>query len=332
MIETKEASHVGTERGFRAGAARVVLPVAAVATLLPFVTTGMGLAAGIVLALVFGNPYAPLTRKVTATLLQGAVIGLGFGMDLRVVVRVGLHGVWMTLFGIVFCFAAGFLFANVLRVKRDVALLVTVGTAICGGSAIAAVVPVIGAKDEDASVSLAVVFMLNAIALLIFPFIGHAYHLDDPSFGLWSALAIHDTSSVVGAASEYSATSLAIATTVKLARALWIVPIALMIGWWRTHVEHDTAVASGSAKRPWFIAGFLIAAAIATFVPGMAPIGHTLARIARQLLVLTLFLVGANLSLKSLRIVGVRPLALGIALWALVAITSLLAIRAGILT
>ncbi len=334
MNELDESPPPSADAGsrLRVGLARVLLPVAALLTLAPSFTAGMGLALGIVLALLLGNPYAAFTRKATTTLLQGAVIGLGFGMDLRVVVRVGLHGVWMTLIGIVFCLGIGLVLATLFRVRRDVAILVTVGTAICGGSAIAAIVPVLGAKDEDATVSLAVVFFLNAVALLIFPLIGHALHLDDAAFGLWSALAIHDTSSVVGAASEYSAPALAIATTVKLARALWIVPLALVIGWWRTHLEHDSPAPRGSIKRPWFIAGFLAAAALATFVPVVAPHGQTLARVARQLLVLTLFLVGLNLSFSSLRRVGVRPLALGIALWAIVAITSLFAIRAGILT
>jgi uncharacterized integral membrane protein (TIGR00698 family) len=312
--------------------ARIVLPAAALLTLLPFVSAGMGLALGLVLALALGNPYMARSRKATTTLLQIAVIGLGFGMDLRVVVRVGLHGIGTTLIGIAFCLLVGRALASLFRVRRDVATLVTVGTAICGGSAIAAIVPAIGANDEDATVSLAVVFVLNAVALLVFPMIGHAFGLGDASFGLWAALAIHDTSSVVGAASEYSAAALQIATTVKLTRALWIVPLALAIGAWRAREHRDRTASRAPAKKPWFILGFLAAAAIATFVPGMAPAGAVLSRVFRQVLVLTLFLVGANLSRASLRAVGLRPLALGVVLWANVAVTSFGAIRSGLVS
>ncbi len=318
---------------------RVLVPLFALATLLPFVTTGEGLVLGMALGLTLGNPYAATTKKVTTYLLQGAVIGLGFGMNLRVVVAVGIHGIAYTLAGIALCFGVGLSFRALLKVPRDVGLLVTVGTAICGGSAIAAVVPAIRAKQEDATVSLAVVFLLNAVGLLLFPPLGHALGLDQHRFGLWAALAIHDTSSVVGAASAYGKEALEIATTVKLARALWIVPLAMGIG---EVYERARARASGGgkgdaagrsgARYPWFILGFLGTATIATFVPAMHDPGMVLARVARQLLVLTLFLIGAGLTRQSLRTTGARPLVLGVLLWIVSAVASLGGILAGLVT
>jgi uncharacterized integral membrane protein (TIGR00698 family) len=319
-----------------AAAARVLVPLLGAATLLPFVTTGEGLVLGMVLGLTLGNPYAGTTKKVTTYLLQGAVVGLGFGMNLRVVVAVGAHGVLYTLAGIALCFGAGHLLRALLKVPRDVGLLVTVGTAICGGSAIAAVVPAIRAKQEDATVALAVVFLLNAVGLLLFPPLGHALGLDEARFGLWAALAIHDTSSVVGAASAYGKDALQIATTVKLARALWIVPLAMVIGELYTRARAKAGDApdarGGGARYPWFILGFLAAASVATFVPGMHEPGMWLARGARQLLVLTLFLVGAGLTRQALRQTGARPLILGVLLWIVSAVASLAGILSGLVS
>ncbi len=318
--------------------ARVLVPLLGLATLLPFVTTGEGLVLGIAVGLTLGNPYSATTKKVTTYLLQGAVVGLGFGMNLRVVVAVGVHGILYTLAGIALCFVAGHLLRILLHVPRDVGLLVTVGTAICGGSAIAAVVPAIGAKQEDATVSLAVVFLLNAVGLLLFPPLGHAFGLDQARFGLWAALAIHDTSSVVGAASAYGQEALEIATTVKLARALWIVPLAMLIGELhaRAQARATGGVAgparAGSARYPWFILGFLGTATVATFVPGMHDPGMLLARAARQLLVLTLFLIGAGLTRQALRTTGARPLVLGVLLWLVSALASLVGILSGLVS
>ncbi len=314
-------------------AARVLVVLGVLVSLAPFVTTGLGLVLGMALGLTLGNPYAATTKKVTTYLLQGAVVGLGFGMNLRVVVAVGVHGILYTLAGIAATFAAGAALRALLGVPRGVATLVTVGTAICGGSAIAAVVPAIRAKSEDATVALAVVFLLNAVGLLVFPPLGHALGLDETRFGLWAALAIHDTSSVVGAAAAYGKEALDVATTVKLTRALWIVPLALALGHLharalaRDGAGDDGAAASG-AKYPWFILGFLGAAAIATFIPGMRETGALLAKVARQLLVVTLFLVGTGLTRRALRAAGARPLALGVLLWIVAASLSL----AGVLT
>jgi uncharacterized integral membrane protein (TIGR00698 family) len=313
-------------------AARILLPLGFLLCLTPFVSSALGLVAGIVLALTLGNPWPAQTKVWTPRLLQLSVIGLGFGMNLNEVLRVGAHGILYTVAGIAFCFALGTLLARTLSVTRDLGLLITVGTAICGGSAIAAVAPVIRAKDHETSVALATVFLLNAVGLLVFPLLGHAVGLDETRFGLWAALAIHDTSSVVGAARQYGPIALQIATTVKLARALWIVPVAFAAGWLRTRDDKD-APAGGppkaKAKRPWFILGFLAAAALVSFVPALVPAGKLLYAGARQALVATLFLIGAGLSRAALKTVGVRPLAQGVALWVIVGSASLAAILAG---
>jgi uncharacterized integral membrane protein (TIGR00698 family) len=308
----------------RLSPAHVLLPAAAALCLLPVVSTGMGLLLGLVLALAFGNPYLAWTRKATHTLLAISVGGLGAGMDLRVVARVGAHGILYTVLGIATALALGALLTRLFKVSRDVGTLITVGTAICGGSAIAAVVPVLRPKEHEVSVALATVFLLNAVALFIFPPIGHAAGLTDAQFGLWSALAIHDTSSVVGAAVAWGGKAVEIATTVKLARALWIVPVTLAIGQW--HKRTSGAAESGKARRPWFIAGFVAAAALVTYVPGLQHAGHLVASASKQALVLTLFFIGASLTRSSLRAVGARPLALGVALWIAMAGLSLAAI------
>jgi uncharacterized integral membrane protein (TIGR00698 family) len=301
--------------------ARILVPAGALLCCLPFVSTGLGLLLGLVIALSAGNPYLDRTRKLTPRLLSLSVIGLGAGMDLRVVARVGLEGIGYTVVGISAALALGALLTRAFGAGRAVGTLISVGTAICGGSAIAAVVPVIRAKDHEATVALATVFLLNAVALFLFPPVGHLLSLDDKQFGLWAALAIHDTSSVVGAAVAWGGAAVAIATTVKLARALWIVPLTVGIAWW--HARSGGDAAQGKAKRPWFIAGFLLAAALATYVPGLEQAGEVVARVARQVLVVTLFFIGANLTRASLAPVGFRPLLLGVVLWALVASATL---------
>jgi uncharacterized integral membrane protein (TIGR00698 family) len=314
--------------------ARVLMVLGALLCLVPDTRFGsgaqawMGLLAGIGLSLTVGNPWPSFTKRWTPILLQVSVVGLGANMNLQKVISVGLHGVGYTAAGIALAFAAGLGLAWLLGVSRDVALLVTVGTAICGGSAIAAVAPVIRAKDQDVSISLATVFLLNSVGLLLFPLLGHALGLSQGQFGLWAALAIHDTSSVVGAAKAYGDEALQIATTVKLARALWIVPVALGIGAWRAR-EAKEGPAAPKAKKPWFIAGFVAAAALVTYVPALADAGHVVFLVARQLLVLTLFLIGANLSVQSLKAVGVRPVIHGVLLWVVVGSASLAAIASG---
>jgi uncharacterized integral membrane protein (TIGR00698 family) len=294
----------------------------------PGVPTAAALAAGVVIALTVGNPLLAQTRSLAKRLLPLSVVGLGAGMDLAAVARTGAHGVGYTIATIAACAALGALVARPLRVDRRTGILVTVGTAICGGSAIAAAAPVIRADDHQISVSLATVFLLNSLALLVFPPLGRLAHLDEPAFGLWAALAIHDTSSVVGAALQYGPTALSIATTVKLARALWIVPVTVALA----ALERRRGGQGGGAggKPPWFIVGFVVAAAIATYVPGMRPAGHVVALVAQRALVLTLFLIGLGLSRAALRGVGARPLLLGVALWIAMGTGTLAAIRLGL--
>jgi len=310
--------------------ARFLLPAAGVLCLFPFVSTGLGLLIGLALALAVGNPYLDKTRRLTHILLPLSVIGLGAGMDLGAVAHAGAHGIVYTVLSISIALALGALLTRLFRVGRGVGTLITVGTAICGGSAIAAVVPVLRSEEHEVSVALGTVFLLNAVALFLFPAVGHAAHLTDAQFGLWSALAIHDTSSVVGAAVAWGGKkAVEIATTVKLARALWIVPLTFAIGQWnqRTHGGE----AKGKARRPWFIAGFVAAAALVTFVPGLQQAGHVVADVSKQALVVTLFLIGAGLTRSSLAEVGARPLALGVALWIAMAALSLAAIASGLI-
>jgi uncharacterized integral membrane protein (TIGR00698 family) len=314
--------------------ARVLMLIGAILCLVPDTRFGsgaqawMGLLAGIGVSMLVGNPWQTFTKRWTPILLQVSVVGLGANMNLQKVISVGVHGIGYTAAGIALAFVAGTGLAWLLGVSRDVALLVTVGTAICGGSAIAAVAPVIRARSEDVSISLATVFLLNSVGLLLFPVLGHAFGLNQGQFGLWAALAIHDTSSVVGAAKAYGDEALQIATTVKLARALWIVPVTLAIGAWRAREEKEGAGVA-KAKKPWFIAGFVAAAALVTYVPALTEAGHVVFLVARQLLVLTLFLIGVNLSVESLKTVGIRPVIHGVLLWAVVGSASLAAIASG---
>ena len=300
----------------------------AIATLFPFFSAGLALLAGIMFSLIRGNPFPEQTRKWTSPLLQFSVVGLGAGMDLAVVARVGMQGVSYTAIGIGFTLAIGLWLGKVIGTERVTSLLSSVGTAICGGSAIAAVAPVIRAKDHEVSVALATVFFLNATALLIFPWIGHWAALDENQFGLLAALAIHDTSSVVGAGMQYGPHALQVATTVKLARALWIIPVAWIIGaLWKN--PEDAGATKKAGKKPWFILGFLLVAAAVTWIPALRAPGEWVAYGARRSLVLTLFLIGAGLSRDSLKQVGHRPLLQGVVLWIIVSGATLGAILLG---
>jgi len=307
--------------------AAVLVVVTGLATLLPFVPAAAALSAGVLLAITIGNPLASRTRALSRQLLPAAVVGLGGAMDLPAVLRVGARGIGYTVFGIAIAFVLGILISRALAVGRKTGLLITVGTAICGGSAIAAAAPVIAADEDEISVSLGTVFLLNAAALLIFPAVGHALALGEKAFGLWAALAIHDTSSVVGASMQYGHEALEIATTVKLARALWIVPVTLVMG-----VAFRGSAGGGArqgGRRPWFILGFLAVAAAASLIPPLRAPGLLTAGIARRVLVLTLFLIGLGLSRETIRRVGLRPMIFGVLLWAATGIGTLLAIRGG---
>lgn len=308
-------------------AGRWLLPAGALAALLPWTPPWAALLGGTVLVLALGNPWAGATARLSRLTLPLAVTGLGAGVNLGVVTRVGLQGLGYTLVGLLATFAVGAWLARRLGTGSRLGALICVGTGICGGSAIAAAAPAMGARDEETSAALATVFALNAVALLVFPPLGAWLHLDAHAFGLWCALAIHDTSSVTGAALTHGAEALATATTVKLARALWIVPVALALGAW--FARRDGAPHRGGLRLPWFIAGFLALSALFSFAPGLQPLAPAATGGARALLTLTLFLIGAGLDRAALAAIGLRPLLLGILLWLAVIAGSLAGIRLG---
>ena len=279
------------------------------------------LAAGLAFGLSTVHEFHQESRCLSRFLLQAAVVCLGFGMNLKEVVHAGTSGFMYTAISITFALGLGVLLGKMLQVGKTQSLLISFGTAICGGSAIAAMGPVLNANEEEMAVSLGTVFVLNSVALLIFPGIGAALKLTQSQFGLWAALAIHDTSSVVGAAAKYGAEALAVATTVKLARALWIVPLALA-----------TAVARHAKAKipwPWFIALFCLAAVCNTYLPGGAHAYGIAVKVAKIGLTVTLFLIGSGISVATVKQVGHRPMLLGIILWLLVSVGSLWLIRAG---
>jgi uncharacterized integral membrane protein (TIGR00698 family) len=283
------------------------------------------LALGLIFGLTVEHPFHGESRRFSKFLLQAAVVCLGFGMNLGEVVHAGRSGFVFTALGITFALTLGMALGKLFKVGSTQSMLISVGTAICGGSAIAAMGPVVEADEEAMTVSLGTVFVLNSIALLLFPFIGLALHLTQTQFGLWSALAIHDTSSVVGASAKYGATALAVGTTVKLARALWIVPVSV----------GTAALRKSKAKVqwPWFILLFCVAAVLASYVPHWvpqsAPVFGAVNRLGRSALTVVLFLIGSGITRKTLRQVGVRPLVQGVLLWVVVASASLWAIHAG---
>lgn len=285
------------------------------------VSPAVALALGLISGLGLTHPWQAESRTATKYLLQASVVGLGFGMNLHEVLRAGRSGFVYTALSIGFALTAGLLAGRILRVNKTASILITVGTAICGGSAIAAVAPIIHADQEETAVSLGTVFILNAIALLIFPPLGWLLHLSQQQFGLWAALAIHDTSSVVGATARYGAVALVVGTTVKLTRALWIVPVSV-----------GAAVMKRSDSRiqwPWFIALFCLAAVANTYLPGLSREWHVLSVMGKLGLTATLYLIGTGISRATVRQVGVRPMLQGVILWILVGVTSLWLIHAG---
>ena len=298
--------------------------------LLPVVPVQLALAGGILLAVAIGNPLQQQCMKAAHYLLTFSVAALGAGMNLTQVLAAGAAGLGYTVVGIAAALGMGLLLAKLLRTERDTALLVSVGTAICGGSAIAATAPVVRARQEAVAMAFSVVFVLNAAALMIFPPIGHALGLTPHQFGLWAALAIHDTSSVVGAASAYGGDALDYAVVLKMARALWIFPLALAIGFlW----PQPQVVGAEKPKRkiPWFILGFIAVSAAFTFIPALSAAADAVQFAAKRGMCLTLFLIGSTVTLAALKSVGWRPLLLGLLLWFFVAAGSLLVIRAGII-
>lgn len=287
--------------------------------LTPFASPPVALAAGLALALTIGHPFPKQTAKASKLLLQASVVFLGFGMNLGAVIAAGRTGVVFTIVTIAGTLLLGYLAGRAMKIEPRTAHLISSGTAICGGSAIAAVAPVVDARDEETSVALGTVFILNAIALFVFPALGHHFELTQQQFGVWSAIAIHDTSSVVGAAAKYGNEALQVATTVKLARALWIIP--LTIGTALVFRKKGAKIAI-----PWFILWFVVASVIRTYVPADAQLWDALVFAAKKGLTITLFLIGAGLSRKAIAAVGPRPLILGVLLWAVISCVSLWAV------
>lgn len=322
--------------GGRVSVASVVFPILAAACLIPYVEPWAALAGGMIVALTLGNPFSSLTKRASKILLQCCVVGLGFGMNLTVVLKAGRDGMVFAAATIAGTFLAGWVIAKLLQINSKLSALVSSGTAICGGSAIAAVGSVIAAGDGEMTVAIGTVFLLNAVALFIFPPLGHILHLTQNQFGTWAGVAIHDVSSVVGAATAYGGDALNVATAVKLSRALWIVPVTLIAAamFHRMHPEipldhpdGSTSPKKAKAQIPWFIGLFLLASVISTYVPAVAHHAHLIKRVATQGLSLTLFLIGAGLSRKALKAVGWQPLAQGIALWLLISTASLAVIK-----
>ena len=279
------------------------------------VSPPVALLGGLLYGFILTHPFHVESKSLAKFLLQASVVALGFGMNLREVVHAGRSGFLYTAASITIAMLLGLGFGYLLQVEKKSAFLISAGTAICGGSAIAAVGPIADASEEEMAVSLGTVFILNSVALFLFPLIGYAFHLTQSQFGLWSALAIHDTSSVVGATAKYGPIALAVGTTIKLARALWIVPLSLV-----------TAVALKSKARiqwPWFILLFCLAALLNTVLPTFLPAFGVLNHLGKIGLTVTLFLIGTGLNKETLQRVGVRPLLQGLVLWIIVGTASL---------
>jgi uncharacterized integral membrane protein (TIGR00698 family) len=285
----------------------------------PFISPALALLMGLLMAQTIGHPYMHLNHKATHLLLQVSVVGLGFGMNVQSALQAGREGILFTIASITGTLVFGYFLGRWLHIEKKTSYLISTGTAICGGSAIAAIAPVIKAEEKQISVALGCIFILNSIALLLFPAIGHYFHLTQTQFGLWCAIAIHDTSSVVGAASKYGPHALEVATTVKLARALWIIPVAFMSAFLFNNASKKISI-------PYFIGFFVIAMIANTYIHAVAVISPYLIAFAKAGLTLTLFLIGAGLSRKVLAAVGIKPLFQGVVLWVAISASALYAV------
>ena len=292
--------------------------IPALATFSHWVTPPVALFLGLIFALVCGQAHPKFNKKTSKYLLQYSVVGLGFGMNLQASLASGKEGMEFTILSVIGTMLIGmFIGRKILKIDRDTSYLISSGTAICGGSAIAAVGPVLKAKDSEMSVALATIFVLNAIALFIFPVLGHWLGLDQQQFGTWAAIAIHDTSSVVGAGAAYGEEALKVATTIKLTRALWIIPLA----------SATSFIFKGSGKKisvPWFIFYFIGAIILNTYVlDGIPQLGQAISDLARKGLIITMFFIGASLSMDVLKQVGMKPLIQGVILWVVISLSTL---------
>lgn len=297
----------------------VIFLLAVVLCLSPLISPPIALLMGLIIAQFIGHPYLHLNHKATHILLQVSVVGLGFGMNVTSALKAGKEGILFTIVSIIGTLVIGFFMGKFLKIEKKTSYLISAGTAICGGSAIAAISPVIKAEEKQISVALGTIFILNSVALFLFPFIGHQLNLSQSQFGMWCAIAIHDTSSVVGAASKYGPQALEIATTVKLARALWIIPVAFLSSF--IFKNKDSKI-----KIPYFIGLFVFAMIANTYIPFIQQYNHYLTNIAKAGLTLTLFLIGCGLNRKTISSVGFKPLIQGVILWVIISTAALWAV------
>ncbi len=300
---------------------------------------GLAVLCGILFSIFIGNPFREKTSKMTSNLLGATIVGMGFGMNLIEVLRAGANGFLYTFAGIVMGIGLGTLLGKILKVQKNTSYLIGVGTSICGGSAIAAAAPALKAKSHEIAMASAVVFALNAIALWVFPFVGKALHFTQTQFGYFAALGIHDTSSVVGAAMAYGEEALEVGTTIKLARALWIVPVTVFLSCFIAEKDEEGEKRKIKWKVPWFIPGFLLAAAFVTFLPKLFPAteeivtscGSHLKNISKYLMITTLYLIGGNLSKEKLKELGLKPVIQGVILWIILSAIWCIAIHTGLI-
>ncbi|PYF76842.1 YeiH family protein [Pedobacter nutrimenti] len=299
--------------------AKILFVAGAIFSLMSWMSPPVALLLGILMAQLFVHPFPAWNQKATQILLKVSVVGLGFGMNIFSAAKAGMDGLVFTIVSIMTVLSLGYLIRKVLKINSKTSFLISAGTAICGGSAIAALSPVMKANEKQISVALGTVFILNSAALFIFPLIGQYFHLSQGQFGMWCAIAIHDTSSVVGAASKYGEQALQIATTVKLARALWIIPVAF-----------GTALIFKSPKAkiqiPYFIGFFILAMLANTYIQAFHAWAPYVLEVSKKGLMLTLFLIGSGLSFSVLKSVGPRPLIQGLALWLFISAGALLVI------
>ncbi|CAH0162002.1 putative sulfate exporter family transporter [Chryseobacterium sp. Bi04] len=296
---------------------KIVFIILAVLCLTPLISSPIALALGFLLAVFIGNPFEKHLHQYIHLLLQISIVGLGFGLKLDEALHAGKTGLVLTVVSILTVMILGYFLGRLFKLERPLSYLISAGTAICGGSAIAAVSPIIKPSTKQISLALAIVFTLNSIALFVYPAIGHLLNLSQEQFGLWCAVGIHDTSSVVGAASKYGDEALKIATTVKLARALWIIPVSLITMFIFKNKE-------SKIKIPWFIGYFILAILLNTYFPLMDRFSSGITTFAKSGLNLTLFFIGSSLSIQTLKTIGIKPLVTAILLWVTISIGSLL--------
>lgn len=296
---------------------KIIFVVLAVLCLIPFISSPIALFLGFILAVIIGNPFEKELHRYIHLLLQISIVGLGFGLKLDEALEAGKSGLILTVMSICTVMLLGCFLGKLFKLERPLSYLISIGTAICGGSAIAATSPIIKPNTKQISLALAIVFTLNSVALFVYPVIGHFLNLSQEEFGLWCAIGIHDTSSVVGAASKYGSEALKIATTVKLARALWIIPVSLITMFIFKNKE-------SKIKIPWFIAYFILAILLNTYFPIFDQFSSGITVAAKSGLNLTLFFIGSTLSIQTLKTIGFKPLAFAVFLWVFISIGSLL--------